>query len=184
MTFAALIAAHGYWVLAAGCFIEGEMSLALAAFAAHRGYLDPVGVFTVALAAAFASNQVFFWIGRRHGPAVLARWPALAAHSAGIRRFVERHPAAAAIAVRFIYGTRIAGPILIGMSSLSLTRFAVLNGLSALAWTSVVGALGWFFGTATEQLFARLGGIEGWLLAALAIAFVAWRLCRRTPKRT
>ena len=183
MTAAALIGAHGYWMLAVGCFVEGEMSLALAAFAAHRGYLHPSAVFIVAAAAAFASNQFFFWLGRRHGPAVLARWPALAAHSTGIRTFVARHPAAAAVAVRFVYGTRIAGPMLIGMSSLSLTRFAVLNGLSALAWTSIVGALGWFFGTATEQLFARLGGIEGWLLAALAIAFLAWRLHRRTPKR-
>lgn len=182
MTAAALIEAHGYWMLAVGCFIEGEMSLALAAFAAHRGYLNPVGVFTVASAAAFASNQLFFWIGRRHGPAVLARWPALAAHSGGIRRFVERHPAAAAIAVRFIYGTRIVGPILIGMSSLSLARFAALNGLSALVWTALVGAVGWVFGAAAEHLFAHLGSIEGWLLAALAIAIVVWRMRRHSPK--
>jgi membrane protein DedA with SNARE-associated domain len=183
VTAAALIEAHGYWMLAVGCFIEGEMSLALAAFAAHRGYLNPIGVFTVASAAAFASNQFFFWLGRRHGPALLARWPALAAHSSGIRRLIERHPSAAAIAVRFLYGTRIAGPILIGMSSMRQSWFAMLNGLSALAWTVLIGAAGWFFGKAAEHLLANVGQIEGWLLAALVLAVVAWRLGGRAAQR-
>ena len=48
MTLAALIQAHGYWVLAVGCLLEGETILVLAGFAAHRGYLDSLAVLAIA----------------------------------------------------------------------------------------------------------------------------------------
>ncbi len=69
MSLATLIATHGYWILAFGCLLEGETVLVLAAYAAHRGYLNPAAVVAIALASVFASNQFFFWLGRRHGTA-------------------------------------------------------------------------------------------------------------------
>src|SRR4051812_33723041 len=102
------------WILALGCILEGETVLLLAAYAAHRGYLNPAAVVAIAVASAFASNQFFFWLGRHHGTALLERWPALARHSVGIRRLIERHASLAAVAVRFVYGTRLVGPLLIG----------------------------------------------------------------------
>jgi len=99
LSLATLIAAHGYWILALGCVLEGETVLLLAAYAAHRGYLNPAAVVTIAVASAFASNQFFFWLGRRHGTAFLERWPVLARRSAKIRRLVERHASVAAVAV-------------------------------------------------------------------------------------
>ena len=178
MSVATLIAAHGYWILALGCLVEGETVLVLAGYAAHRGYLDPVAVVTIAAACAFASNQFFFWLGRRHGTALLERWPVLAAHAAGIRRLMERHASLAAVAVRFVYGTRLAGPLLLGASSMASLRFAVLNALSALAWALLVGAAGWLFGEAAQAMFGHLAHVEGWLLGALLVALVAWRLLR------
>ena len=85
--------------------------LVLAAYAAHRGYFNPTAAVTIAAACAFASNQFFFWLGRRHGTALLERWPALATHSSKIRRLIELHAWLVAVAVRFAYGTRFAGPI-------------------------------------------------------------------------
>ena len=78
MTLQSLIDTHGYWLLALGCLLEGETILLLAGFAAHRGYLDPWAVFGIASLAGFAGDQFYFWLGRRHGAAVLARWPRLA----------------------------------------------------------------------------------------------------------
>ncbi|HKR35012.1 MAG TPA: DedA family protein [Steroidobacteraceae bacterium] len=179
MSLATLIAAHGYWILALGCLLEGETVLVLAALAAHRGYLDPVTVVTIAATFAFAGNQFFFWLGRRHGTALLERWPVLATHSAKIRRLIDRHASLAAVAVRFAYGTRIAGPMLLGASSMSSLRFVVLNALSAIAWALLVGAAGWFFGEAAEAIFGHLAHVEGWLFGALLAALVAWRLLRR-----
>jgi len=183
LSLATLIAAHGYWILALGCLLEGETVLLLAAFAAHRGYLNPAAVVTIAAACAFAGNQFFFWLGRRHGTALLVRWPILAGRSAEIRRLIERHASLAAVAVRFVYGVRIAGPMLIGASSMPPLRFAVLNALSAIAWAFLVGAVGWLFGEAAQAIFGHLARVEGWLLGALIAALLAWRLLRhRTAK--
>ena len=179
MSLATLIAAHGYWILGLGCLVEGETVLVLAAYAAHRGYLNPAAVVAVAAACAFAANQFFFWLGRRHGTALLERWPALATHAAGIRRLIERHASLAAVAVRFVYGTRVAGPMLLGASPMPQLRFTVLNALSAIAWALLVGTAGWLFGEAAQTIFGHLAHFEGWLLGALIAALIAWRLLRR-----
>ncbi len=66
-----LIGAHGYWVLALGCLLEGETLLVIAGYAAHRGYLDPVAVIAVASMAGFAGDQFYFWAreaARPRGP--------------------------------------------------------------------------------------------------------------------
>jgi membrane protein DedA with SNARE-associated domain len=179
LSLATLIATHGYWILALGCMLEGETVLLLAALAAHRGYLNPAAVIAIAAASAFASNQFFFWLGRRHGSALLERWPALASRSTEIRRLIERHASLAAVAVRFVYGIRVAGPILIGASSMPALRFAVLNALSAVVWAFLVGAVGWLFGEAAQTIFGHLARVESWLLGALIVALVlAWRLRR------
>jgi membrane protein DedA with SNARE-associated domain len=178
LSLASLIAAHGYWILAVGCLLEGETVLVLAAYAAHRGYLNPAAVVTIAAVCAFASNQFYFWLGLRHGTALLERWPALATHSAKIRWLIERHASVAAVAVRFAYGMRAAGPVLLGASSMPRLRFAVLNALSAIAWALLVGAAGWLFGAAAQTIFGHLAHVEGWLFAALIAVLVAWRLLR------
>ena len=183
MSLATLIAANGYWILALGCVLEGETALLLAAFAAHRGYLDPATVVAIAVASTFASNQFFFWLGRRHGTAFLERWPVLARRSVGVRRLIERHASVAAVAVHFVYGMRVAGPVLIGASSMPPLRFVVLNALSAIAWASLVGAAGWFFGEAALAFLGHLAHMEGWLFGILIAALVAWRLLRRNSAK-
>lgn len=178
MSLATLIADHGYWILALGCLLEGETVLILAGLAVHRGYLNPVAVISIAAACGFATNQFFFRLGRHYGTALLERWPALATNSAEIRRLIEHHASLAAFGVRFAYGMRVAVPILIGASSMSALRFAVLNGLSAVAWASLGVATGWLFGEAAETIFGHLAHVEGWLFAVLILALVGWRLLR------
>ena len=155
----------------------------LAGFAAHQGYLKPLPVVAVAAVSAFAGNQFFFWLGRRHGTAVLARWPALAGHAGDMRRLIERYPSLAAVAVRFAYGMRIAGPMLIGTSSMSQLRFTLLNALAAIAWAILIGGAGWLFGKAAEDLLGHIAHVEAWLFAALLGGVVAWRLLARRRAR-
>jgi membrane protein YqaA with SNARE-associated domain len=132
MNLSTLIETHGYWLLAIGCLLEGETILILAGFAAHLGYLNPYGVVAIASMTGFAGDQFYFWLGRRHGNAVLARWPKVAEQSERLQRLMEHYHAAVIIGVRFAYGLRIAGPVLIGMSSISRLKFALFNALGAL----------------------------------------------------
>jgi membrane protein DedA with SNARE-associated domain len=129
-----LLQTHGYWMLAVGCLLEGETVLVLAGFAAHHGLLDPWAVVGIAAACGFAGDQFFFWLGRRHGARWVARWPSVQRHSARVEQLVQRWHEWLIVGVRFAYGLRVAGPILMGMTPLSAWRFAAFNALGALAW--------------------------------------------------
>lgn len=180
MDLGSLIETHGYWVLVIGCLLEGETILILAGYAAHRGYLDPLVVVALASAAGFVGDQFFFWIGRRHGSAVLARWPSVAAQNDRLQALMARYHAAVIIGIRFAYGLRIAGPMLLGMSAISAYRFALLNAVGAVLWACVIGGVGWAFGHAAEVLMGEIRNVEGWvLLGFVAIGGVVWWIRRR-----
>lgn len=180
MTLGPLIEAHGYWVLALGSLLEGETVLVLAGFAAHRGYLDPFAVIGIAASAGFAGDQFYFWLGRRHGAWALAGWPSVAAQTIRVQHLLDRYPWAMIIGMRFAYGLRVAGPILLGTMSISALRFGLLNAVGALLWAFAIGALGWVFGHAAELALGKLQHLEGWLLLGLACGgIVVWWLRRR-----
>ncbi|WP_036594629.1 DedA family protein [Ottowia thiooxydans] len=165
-----LIARYGYGAVAIGCLLEGEAVLLLAGFAAHRAYLDFAGVVAVATVAGFAGDLFFFWLGRRHGPALLARWPSLARQREKVDGWIGRYRAAVIIAVRFTYGFRIAGPVVIGMSSTPVPAFVMFNALGALLWASLFTSLGWFFGEAAQRTLGHMHHLEKWLALGLFAA--------------
>ena len=174
-----LIAEHGYWILALGALLEGETMVVLAGFAAHRGHLQPLGVFAVAACAGWCGDQFWFWMGRRHAAQVLRRFPALGSQQARLERLVARWPNAVVIGIRFAYGLRIAGPVLLGGSAMPAARFAALNAVGALVWAGLLTGVGWVFGEAAERLLGQLRHLEGWLLLGIAVAGIGWWWWRR-----
>lgn len=178
--WADLIISHGYWLIAAGCLFEGETVLLLAGFAAHSGHLDWRAVVAVAAVFAFAGDEIAYWLGRRHGGWVLRRWPALERHSARVRALLARRHGLAIVLLRFAYGLRVAGPVIVGMSGVPPARFAAFNALGAVLWAPLIAGLGWSFGAAAERLLGELHRVEGWLLLALAVAaLIAGAVARR-----
>jgi membrane protein DedA with SNARE-associated domain len=183
MSFNGLIESHGYWLLALGCLLEGETLLLLAGWAAHRGLLDPAAVLVIAAASGFTGDQGFFWLGRRHGPALLRRWPAWASRVERVHALMARWRDGVIVFVRFAYGLRTAGPVIIGMSDVSALRFACFNALGALLWACSVGGAGWIFGQAAEALLGRIHDVEVGLLLVLAVAGLGFWLWRRLRGR-
>jgi membrane protein DedA with SNARE-associated domain len=183
MTLGALVAKYGYWLLAADSLLEGETILVLAGFAVRRGHLYLLAVLGIAALASFVGNQFYFWLGRRHGPAVLVRWPSVAQHFERIHRLVAHHPAAVIVGIRFVYGLRIAGPVVIGMSPISGCRFGWLNALGAVLWACLVAGVGWAFGRAAELALDEIRQVEMWLLLGLVLAAVIAAWTRRDHLR-
>ncbi len=183
MDLGGLLAQYGYWILVPGALLEGETVVVLAGFAAHRGHLDLPTVIALAALAGWAGDQAWFWVGRRHGAALLRRFPSIGRHAARLQSLAARHPHGVVIGVRFAYGLRIAGPVLLGGSTIPAPLFAALNALGALAWASALALLGWAFGDAAERLLGRIGHIEGWLLLALLLGGLAYWLLRRAVRR-
>lgn len=183
MDWPALIQTHGYWLLAVGCLLEGETLLLLAGFAAHRGHLNLAVVMAVAALAGFTGDQAFFWLGRRHGTALLARWPAAAVRVARVHALMLRWRDAVIVLVRFAYGLRTVGPLVIGMGPIPAWRFALFNAIGALLWALLVGGAGWLFGHAAEVALRQMRSYQGGLLLALAVAAAGWWLWRRWRAR-
>ena len=155
----------------------------LAGLAAERGYLHPFGVVAVASVTAFIGDQALFWLGRWRGPALLARWPSIAAKAGRVHELIHRYHAPVIIGMRFAYGLRIPGPILIGMSTLPAVRFAVINAFGAVLWACVVGGLGWLSGRLAETVFGNIKHVELWLfLGIVAIAATIWLIRRLLRK--
>ena len=88
---------------------------------------------------------------------------------------------------RFIYGVRMVGGVVAGLSGISLSRFLIVNGLSAMLWAMIFSGIGYAFGLGAEHLFgealhehlrlllALAGGLFFGLLAFLASHYGASR---------
>ena len=170
---------YGYAAVAVGTFLEGETVLLLAGAAASRGHLAMPWVIAVATVASFAGDQLFFYLGRAYGPALLQRFPKLGAGTARARVLLERHNTPVILSVRFLYGLRIAGPLAIGMSGVGWLRFFVLNLIGAVVWACAIAALGYGTGQALASVLGTIDADEIWTMGVLLVAGVLiWLIAR------
>ncbi len=174
-----LLQTQGYAFLVLGLVIEGETVVLLAGFAAHLGWMRLPVVIGIAAAVTWLMDQSMFWLGRWKGEAVLSRWPRMAASIGRAHGLIEQYPHASVIGVRFAYGLRTVGPIVIGASGLPAIQYAALSAVAASLWAALFASLGFYFGAAAEQVLARAGRAQLGLLALLAVAVLAGAWWRR-----
>jgi membrane protein DedA with SNARE-associated domain len=170
-----LIAQFGYFAVFVGTYLEGETVLALGGLAAAYGYLSLPGVMAVAVLGAFLGDQTAFFIGRRYGRRLIARFPTLAAKAPRVQALIRRWDAPAVIVLRFLYGLRIAGPILIGTCGISPWRLAFFNFIGTLLWAPLVASVGYVAGQALEHWIGRMKHVQIALLMAVVLgAVIFW----------
>lgn len=178
MDIAGWIQSYGYAAVGVGTFLEGETVLLAAGAAACRGYLALPMVIAVATIASFLGDQTFFLLGRRYGSRLLAHFPALKPGAARASALLERHHVPLILAVRFLYGLRIAGPVAIGMSSVPWSRFFVLNLAGAIIWAIAVASIGWGLGQGLAYALHGFDADEAALLVSLLLPALLWGLYR------
>jgi membrane protein DedA with SNARE-associated domain len=174
-----LLADYGYLAVFAGCLLEGEAILLLAGFAAHQGYLSAPLVVLTAFVGGTLGDQMFYFIGRHWGTWVLVRLPWVQRQAPRINGLLLRHSAALIIGVRFMYGLRIAGPILIGTSTVRPRRFLGFNMLGAAIWAPLVTGVGYLFGGSLQAVMPDFERYEGWGVLALIGIVVLIALAHR-----
>ncbi len=183
MTLTALIASYGYYALFVGTFLEGETVLIAAGFAAHRGLLNLSWVIAIAFIASTLGDQLAFLLGRRHGERLMQRFPILRRKAPIVQAMLDRYHVPLILGVRFLYGMRIAGPFVIGMSNIPFLVFASLNMAGALIWALVVASAGYYFGMALEMWFSDLQQFEETVLVIILVVGAGiwiWRRMRRS----
>ena len=178
-----LLEQFGYFAVFVGTFLEGEAILVTAGFFASRGYLDVFIVGLIAFIGAYAGHLFWFWLGRAHGVKLLDRFPRMKRHfGKGIRVF-ERYGAAAIIITQWLYGLRITAAVIIGMSKISILKFAILEAVSCAIWAVAITAAGFYFGRAIEAVLGRVENIEKYALLVIAVVAVGMWLHHRRKER-
>ena len=172
-TIASLLEQYGYAAIFIGAFLEGETILALGGFAAQRGHLDLFTVIAVGFVGGFLGDQLFFYLGRRHGDVLLARFPSLALRLKTVDALLSRYHAPLIFGIRFMYGLRIAGPIALGMGRVSAGKFFLFNLLGAMVWAIIVAYAGFWFGATLELVLADIKRVELIGVGIIALISVA-----------
>jgi len=183
----ALIQSYGYPLAFFGALLEGETVLTLAGLAVHRGHLAFVPVWLLAAAGGAVGDSIYFALGRHYGTAIFARFPRLAPGVGRVNRLVLRGPAIAVIGVRFLYGMRIAGPMVIGTGPMSWPRFVLLNACGALMWSACWVLAGYGLGEVAQRFVGDLAHVERRLfigvIVVAAMAVVILRVRNRAAAR-
>jgi membrane protein DedA with SNARE-associated domain len=178
-----LIHEYGYAAVAVGAFLEGETVLILAAVSAHLGYLKLPLVVLVAAIGAFIGDTFYFFAGRLYGRRLMERFPALAKAVPRVDRFVGRWHALAVIVLRFTYGLRIAGPIVLGAGRMHALTFVWANAVGAVLWAVLLSAIGWGFGHAAMQLLGNVARAEYIAIGVVAVIVLALTVIHFATRR-
>ncbi|MGE8099599.1 DedA family protein [Pseudomonas fluorescens] len=151
-----LLATYGYWAVFIGCVMEGETILILGGMAAHQHLLKLWPVIAWASAGGMLGDQLLFWSGRYFGTRLLPRLKRQQAQIKRVSGLIARYPSMSVFSVRFLYGMRLVGPMVIGASGLSPLRFSLWNMLGAMVWATLFVSGGYWAGEALQQLFGDL----------------------------
>ena len=87
------------------------------------------------------------------------------------------------LGVRFLYGLRIAGPVILGSSKVPVLRFAVLNAIGAAVWAALIAGAGYLFGASIDTMLADLKTVEELVLVGILVVGAAVWIWRRAHTR-
>ncbi len=177
----------GYLAIVVGTFFEGESVLLLAGALAHRGLLSLPFVCVAALIGSVSGDQLWFHLGHRYGRRFIDTRPHWAKRAESARKWIARYGDWFVLGFRFVYGLRMASPIVLGTSGYSARKFTVLNATGGALWSVTFGLLGYALAASLQKVLHRAGRLEELALLALvlaACAALAWRRRQRLSAAT
>ena len=153
MDFAEFIREYGYLAVFFGAMIEGESVVLTASALAACGYMSIYKIFAISCVTTIFADQGLFWLGHKMGTEwIIKRFPKVASVRDKVFALLKKFDIAFIFSFRFIYGIRIASPLIIGAARLNPVRFSICNAIAGFVW-AVASC------TAGYQL-AKMFGIE------------------------
>ncbi len=153
MDLQALIETYGYLAVLVVTLLEGETIVILAGVAAHLGYLELPWVAAAAVAGSFIGDQLFYYIGRRWGPKIIARRLSWQEGAQKVYKHLHKHQYWLILTFRFYYGLRSVTPFVVGSAHIPRLRFFTLNLIGAIVWAIAFSYAGYGLGEAASQIF-------------------------------
>jgi membrane protein DedA with SNARE-associated domain len=170
---AALIAAHGLWVLIPLAVIEGPVITVVVGGLASLGLVDPALAFALLVLADLAGDSLLYAGGRGlridRIPVIGHRLHLPRARIVPLVRGMRRHATRLMVLGKLTHAAGFAVLIAAGAARVSVLQFVVVNLLASLPKTLVFFALGYAFGQAQERIGHWLSVGSGAVVLALAI---------------
>jgi membrane protein DedA with SNARE-associated domain len=123
----------------------------------------------VAFCGSYAGDQLWYFLGRKHGRKLLARKPRWQLMGDRALEHIRRHPDIWVLSFRFVYGLRTVMPVAIGLSGYPPGRYLLLNGIGAAIWATALAAAAYHFGAVLEGMLGSIKKYELWVLGALLV---------------
>ncbi|CAA6603519.1 DedA family protein (fragment) [Rhodospirillaceae bacterium LM-1] len=160
-----------YAVVVIWTFLEGETFIIVLGYLAQEGtyHINIWLVMLFALLGSFIGDQFYFYIGRRYGQPLLARWPGMEKKVEWAFHMVRDHQTLFILSFRFIYGVRNISPFVIGMSGVSRLKYFILNFIAAAVWANAFAWGGYFLGVAMGEW---LGAYKFHIMGGFVTLFV------------
>ncbi|TBM14290.1 DedA family protein [Hafnia paralvei] len=149
------ISDYGYIAVVVGSIIEGETIAFLAGIAAHKHLLSYPLVLLLTFVGATAGDFTLYMVGRRFGTQILSRFHRQQKKIQRFQQRVREHETWLILGMRFAYGFRTVGPIIIGSSGVKLRKFVLFNVIGAAVWAFSVVTLGYAASEVLFRLFAH-----------------------------
>ncbi|WP_265524211.1 DedA family protein [Providencia rustigianii] len=162
---------YGYWAVFLGSMIEGETAAFLSGIAAHKQWLSyPLTMLFAALGGVVSDNVLFF-VGRFAGARILPRCQKHQAKIERVQQLIQSHENWIIIGIRFAYGMRTIGPIIIGASKVNPIKFFILNVIGGIIWGCSIVSIGYFISSIVFAL--PFHPHLSWLVIGLVIVGLA-----------
>ncbi len=152
-----------------------------AGYATHSGAFALGPLIAVCWFGSFAGDVVRFWIGRKYGVRLLAKFPWLERNMRTAIRLADRHYLLMILFHRYPHGIRGAAGFAYGMSRLPWPTFLALNFVAAGLWAGSVVMAGYAFGQVSEKLMNDSSSALG-LVMLVAFLGLSWILSRKLDR--
>lgn len=166
----------GYLIVLLGSFVEGESVVLTASAFSYKGYFSLPLLMVISFLGTLFADQLLFYIGRFYGPNLIERYPTLKEKSKRVFELLHKYNVGFILSFRFIYGIRIASPLIIGASGISIKRFTILNVIAAFIWSvlsCLVGyTIGYFAADFVEEMIMKILHLEKMALGILGAIVV------------
>ena len=171
-----------YLVILAWTFLEGETVVLITGALISGGNVH-LSVWTLALVAfagSFGGDQAWFYIGRKYGTPLLARWPNMGKRVEWAFRLLRKEETVFILTFRFIYGLRNISPFVIGMAGVSRIKFLALNCVAAAIWANTFAWGGFSVGKVLETYLGQSSQlILGLFILVVVVSTVASKIRQR-----
>jgi membrane protein DedA with SNARE-associated domain len=168
-----------------GLPLPGETALIACAVLASQGALPIFWVIVVAILAAVIGDNLGYWVARRGGRKLLARYRLTRRYAEQYlprgERFFAKHGGKAVFLGRFVAVLRVTAAWCAGLSRMGWWRFLAWNAAGGIVWATGVGLIAYYLGDAAAHAIGRYGLIAGG--GALVLAGLGYLIVRRVERR-